>query len=134
MNNHMRKIMVEAIRRSWCKDTSSVPDAWSETNAARGQCAVTSLIVQDVLGGKLLRTVIQGESHYFNELDSGERLDLTLSQFDVHAIKGLEFTLEERSREYVLSYPETVARYHLLLRRFNLECEHLAQHFRDIRS
>lgn len=122
-------IMVEALRRAWCKDTSSVPDEWSPANPARGQCAVTALVVQDLLGGTLLRITVSGESHYFNQLPDGELLDLTLSQFEAPSIGA---HCEERSREYVLSYPATVARYSTLLGRFAEEAQHLTRHFQDL--
>lgn len=130
--NPRRMIMTEALKRAWCRETSSVPDEWSPGNPARGQCAVTALIVQDTLGGILLRTVIQGESHYFNQLPDAENVDLTLLQFEDPFIKASELSCEERSREYVLSYPATVARYSLLLGRFADEIQHLSEHYREM--
>lgn len=132
MTNDRRLIMTRALERAWCQDTSATPDQWSPQNPARGQCAVTALIVQDTLGGILLRTIIEGESHYFNELPDGENVDLTLTQFDDPTIKATD-PIEERSREYVLSYRPTVIRYSLLLSRFAEEARHLAQHYDDMK-
>src|SRR5262249_295600 len=52
-----------AIERSWTRSTSSDPEHWSEKNPAHGQCAVTALVVQDCLGGELLRARVKGVMH-----------------------------------------------------------------------
>jgi hypothetical protein len=41
---------------------------------------VTALVVQDVLGGEILKTRVAGAWHFYNSID-GSRWDLTLSQF-----------------------------------------------------
>jgi hypothetical protein len=97
------------LARSWSADTSADPE-WSPENAALGQCAVTALVVQDELGGELLRTTVNGVSHYFNRLPDGSELDLTRTQFAAWEPTAIE----TRSREYVLSFPATRARYELL--------------------
>jgi len=77
-----------------------------------GQCAVTALIVQDYLGGEILRGTVGEESHYWNRLPTGEELDLTASQFPMGSGRsrgGVE------SRDYILSFPETERRYRQLL-------------------
>lgn len=106
---------VPLIWRSWNRYTSATPEEWSKANPARGQCAVTALIVQDVAGGGLLRALVNGESHYWNLLPNGVEIDLTLQQFGPDP----EITppIEERDRIYVLSFPETRRRYRLLLQR-----------------
>lgn len=101
-----------ALRLAWCAETSSDP-TWSAKNPALGQCAVTALVVQDRLGGDLLRTTVDGVSHYFNRLPDGTELDLTRDQFPEWA----PTEVEPRSREYVLSFPATAARYDLLRER-----------------
>lgn len=101
----------DAIAASWRRETTNDPTHWRSTNPAWGQCAVTALVVQEYLGGQLLRAVVGGVSHYWNELPSGEELDLTRHQFDHYAPQGRE----HRSREYVLSFPGTRLRYVRLL-------------------
>jgi len=49
-------------------------------NPARGQCAVTSLVVQDVFGGQILKTRLQQLPHFYNLID-GCRFDFTSRQF-----------------------------------------------------
>jgi hypothetical protein len=100
-----------ALTKAWSRKTSADPAGWTEDNAALGQCAVTALIVQDYLGGGLRRGEVGSISHYWNILPFGEELDLTKHQFpaDVEIVN-----VEPRSREYVLSHPDTVRRYRAL--------------------
>lgn len=102
----------DALRRAWGGDTSA-DESWTPENPELGQCAVTALIVQDLFGGELKRTVANGVSHYYNSI-GGEDVDLTRAQFDEPLI------LEEpavRERAYVLSFPITADRYNRLLKR-----------------
>jgi hypothetical protein len=75
-----------AIRSAWGRETSDDPDEWSEENPARGQCAVTALLVRELLGGEILvANVLRGgrrvDRHAWNRLPSGLTLDLTREQF-----------------------------------------------------
>lgn len=101
-----------AIRRAWSADTSAADD-WSSSNPSLGQCAVTALVVQDAHGGDLIRVVNEGVSHYYNRLPNGVEIDLTRDQFQSWAPSEPE----ERSRDYVLSFEPTAARYEILRRR-----------------
>ena len=103
-----------AVEAAWTRDTSSDPERWSSDNPAFGQCAVTALVMQDFLGGTLLRTVVGDISHYWNELPTGEELDLTRRQFGDHYVPEGR---EHRDRGYVLSYSETQRRYARLCER-----------------
>jgi hypothetical protein len=101
-----------AIRAVWTADTSA-DEAWSPTEPELGQCAVTALVIQDTFGGELKRTLANGVSHYYNEID-GEVVDLTRAQFSTPLL------MEEpvsRERDYVLSFPVTAERYHKLVNR-----------------
>lgn len=76
-----------AIRPSWAADTSDDPDTWSASNPARGQCAVTAMVVRDYFGGSLLIAPVLRdgkpvEMHCWNVLPGGAHLDLTADQFD----------------------------------------------------
>jgi hypothetical protein len=75
-----------AIRAAWGRETSDDPDEWSAENPARGQCAVTALLVRELLGGEILvanvlREGRRVERHAWNRLPSGLTLDLTREQF-----------------------------------------------------
>ena len=109
-----------AIRQCWCRETSADPDSWSENNPPWGQCVVTALIVNDYLGGKLVWAEANcGEkkwSHYFNLLGGVEH-DLTREQFPEGTVvpQGVDKTKGfSTTREYVLSFKQTVRRYELL--------------------
>jgi hypothetical protein len=54
---------------------------WRSDNPAAGQCSVTALVVQDELGGEILKTDVNGAWHFYNQID-GRRVDFTVSQFD----------------------------------------------------
>ncbi len=79
----------EAIRACWSPETCDPVDLedWSDANPARGQCAVTALVVQDILGGELLVAEVHHADgtrqgvHYWNRLASGAEVDLTRAQF-----------------------------------------------------
>jgi hypothetical protein len=83
----MTLAQVEAIvRRAWSKDTSDDPDDWTESNAARGQCGATALVMYQLFGGVLLVTDVfrdgaRVETHYWNRAASGLEIDLTREQF-----------------------------------------------------
>lgn len=75
------------LRSSWGADTCDPHDLpWRPENPARGQCGVTALVVQDLLGGDLvLAEVVAGGRkvghHYWNRLPEGREADLTADQF-----------------------------------------------------
>jgi hypothetical protein len=100
-----------ALEAAWSYETSATPASWSLENPARGQCAVTALVVQDEMGGELLRGVVNGESHYWNRLPDGTELDWTIQQY---ARPVREEGPVVRARTYVLSFPTTASRYEVL--------------------
>jgi hypothetical protein len=79
-----------AVRQSWRVETCDPIDVpnWTVANPSRGQCAVTALVVRDLLGGELLEAEVHypnGERqgfHYWNRLP-GLDLDLTADQFKI---------------------------------------------------
>jgi hypothetical protein len=101
--------LVDAIRVSWSRDTSYEPDRWSAGNPAWGQCAVTALVVQDYLGGSLLRaTDGAGITHFWGQID-GQTVDLTAEQF---AAPPVWIAVPEHvDRDSVLAWPDTRRRY-----------------------
>jgi hypothetical protein len=105
-----------AIRASWSRETSDDPDEWTEENPARGQCAVTSLLVRELLGGEILvANVIRDgkriERHAWNLLPGGVAVDLTREQFRNGEVLG-EAAVEEPL--FTKRHPE---RYELLASR-----------------
>ena len=108
-----RQQLFSAIRDSWRADTSAAGE-WSPENPSHGQCAVTALLLQDYLGGTLMRCTVGGVSHYWTYLPSGEDVDLTREQFPTFEPDG---DIEERSRDYVLGFEDTARRYRTLAAR-----------------
>ena len=104
-----------SLLTAWGRDTSADPANWSEDNPSYGQCAVTALVLQDVAGGRLMRTTVGGVSHYLNELPGGLLVDLTVQQFGPGATYDTQ--PEPRTRDYVLSHYETRRRYERLAAR-----------------
>ena len=110
----MKEEVIDIIKRSWTKDTcypGCIKD-WSKDNPSLGQCAVTSLIVNDFFGGKIMRCMCNGISHYYNVVNN-EIIDLTVGQFNGEIPNYEEG--EERPRDYLLSNSDTRVRYILLL-------------------
>ncbi|MCI0386280.1 hypothetical protein [Streptomyces sp. CNQ085] len=79
-----------ALRASWSADTCHPSDItrteWSPDNPAWGHCDITSLVVNDLLGGELVvgevfRGGEQEGYHWWNRLPNGVELDLTREQF-----------------------------------------------------
>ncbi len=105
------------LKLAWTKETSfpGWRDRWAPNNPSVGQGAVTALVVNDFLGGKIMRCMTRNGSHYYNLIDD-KIVDLTAEQFSK---EQLDYSnSEQRSRGYLLSYPDTEARYITLLNRF----------------
>ena len=115
--------ITEALRASWSPETSTWGEDLPVDNPARGQCAVSSLVVQDFLGGDLFRVRANGdgidEKHYYNVLDDGTVIDTTREQYQgkVVSLTPAPVDLEGKYvsiREKVLDNEETRKRYELL--------------------
>jgi hypothetical protein len=104
-----------AIRSAYDRDTCFVDQRseWSRKHPALGQCVVTTLVVQDYLGGEIISD--KKNNHYWNRVD-GIDLDFTRDQF------GKDVVIKEtgtRSRQELLEGPrseaaETLDRYRKL--------------------
>lgn len=99
----MESVDVNALRdaflKSWSRDTTypRTKDQWSTANPSFGQCAVTSLVINDLYGGKIV--VNRDFHHYWNVLNDGTVVDLTKEQFG----KGVVIESHgEATREYIL--------------------------------
>lgn len=106
---------VQRIRKAWSADTTAY-EGWSAELPEAGQCAVTALLVQDIIGGVLLRALVNGESHYWNKTDDGVEVDLTRAQFQLPIV--IEDVVE-RERDYLLGNKATVIRYGTLTHQFH---------------
>lgn len=66
-----------ALEAAWSAQSSSL---WTAENPAAGQCGVSALVAQDILGGDILKTRFGEIWHFYNRI-GGERVDFTESQF-----------------------------------------------------
>lgn len=110
--------LTKIIKKAWSKETcyKGLREEWTKENPSLGQCAITSLIVNDMFGGKIMRCMTQQGSHYYNIINN-EIIDLTIDQFSGR-LPSYEQS-EERIRDYILSNKETKERYELLVDNVN---------------
>ena len=103
------------IKLSWSKETCypTLQNEWNEENPSLGQCAITALIINDFMGGKIMRCMCVDISHYYNFINN-KIVDLTKEQFN--GITPNYLSGEERTREYILSNKDTKKRYLILLK------------------
>lgn len=101
------------LNKSWKRETCSqgLRSEWSEENPSLGQCAITSLIVNNIYGGKIMRCMASSGSHYYNEIND-ELVDLTVEQFLGETPQYEEG--QERTKEYLLGNEDTRNRFLLL--------------------
>lgn len=118
--------LFKLLRDSWDAGSSYSSEEWTGDNPARGQCAVSSLIVQDYFGGEIMRfeaayTDGRTEKHYANIIE-GTLIDTTRGQFPPHTkLEESQPDLEQFKtiRERMLSDPDTKRRYEYLKSKFN---------------
>lgn len=84
----MVELLRPLLRAAWGPDTCDPHDLanWRPDNPARGQCGVTALVLQDLLGGELMRGEVHVDGakighHWWNRLPDGTTVDLTAEQF-----------------------------------------------------
>jgi hypothetical protein len=79
---HVKLVQLqEALHHAWGPDTCADWQRykWTPGNPAFGQCAVTALVVQDFIGGRIIKDC--DHDHYWNILDDGTEVDLSREQF-----------------------------------------------------
>ncbi|WP_416530577.1 hypothetical protein [Streptomyces coelicoflavus] len=81
----------QAVRDSWSAETCTPEfrSRWTADNPARDQCGVTAMVLNDLLGGELIRGEVHvaGERvdyHWWNRLAPDVEIDLTREQFGPH--------------------------------------------------
>ncbi|OGC99906.1 hypothetical protein A2701_01835 [Candidatus Amesbacteria bacterium RIFCSPHIGHO2_01_FULL_47_34] len=77
MISNIEKTLVIA----WSKETADPDsqDKWTDRNRALGQCAITSILIYDLFGGRMIYD--KANFHIWNELPDGSQHDFTRSQF-----------------------------------------------------
>lgn len=112
--------LTSSLEKCWDAKSSYLPRTWSSRNPARGQCAVSCLVVQDYLGGEIIRFQAEfnneKEKHYANFVDN-VLVDTTFKQFPSDTffqqdqpVLGKFVTIRER----LLSDSNTLERYNYL--------------------
>ncbi len=66
------------LLKCWSIKTSS---KWTSENPYKGQCGVTAMVIQELIGGEILKTKAEGQWHFYNKINE-ERIDFTRKQFD----------------------------------------------------
>lgn len=108
--------ITEALEWAWVGATAL--GKWTSKCPSLNQCAVTALVVQDYMGGEMLRCECDdGDSHYWNRLPDGRVVDLTEAQFEYSGVVPFKHEYVVRTREYVLSFKKTKTRYKTLAKR-----------------
>ena len=72
------KTILEVLKKSWSEESSSKYEAG---NPSKGQCSVTAIVIQRKFGGNILKTKINGNWHYYNQI-SNLIYDFTFEQFE----------------------------------------------------
>ncbi len=70
-------LIEQYLLKCWSIETSS---KWTTDNPYRGQCGVTALVINDLSGGNILKTKVEGQWHFYNQIE-GKRYDFTKKQF-----------------------------------------------------
>ncbi|BAG20828.1 hypothetical protein SGR_3999 [Streptomyces griseus subsp. griseus NBRC 13350] len=88
MATYLLSDIEQAIRGSWGAETCTPEyrDRWTPDNPARDQCGVTAMVLNDLLGGELIRGEVhvggvRTDFHWWNRLGPGVEIDLTREQF-----------------------------------------------------
>jgi hypothetical protein len=114
MQAAFRHVRVAAVlRKAWSSRTSGM---WTADNAARGQCSVTALLIEELFGGEILKTPLPEGDHFYNRID-GQRIDLTASQFAA----PIAYVDLPSNRQEAL-FDTTIAQYEALKTAFSEGC------------
>ncbi|UQW96222.1 hypothetical protein M2M59_09365 [Rummeliibacillus sp. G93] len=90
------KEILDVLFKTWSLESSS---KWNKENPALGQCGVTALVVNDILGGEINKTKLPGGWHFYNIIN-GKRYDFTDSQFIEEIIyRDIPSNREEASKD-----------------------------------
>ena len=109
----LSKCLKEALRNSWSKETAhDSHDEAAGDKSPIGQCDVTALMIQETMGGEIIRCDIRNSHsrdafvHYYNKND-GEIIDATAEGIDPKYIPNGKII----KRETLLLIKDTKKRY-----------------------
>jgi hypothetical protein len=70
--------LLDKLKKCWSVKSSSL---WTKENPSKGQCGVTSIVVHELFGGMIMKTLLaSGQQHFYNFIN-GKRIDFTKDQF-----------------------------------------------------
>jgi len=75
-------LLRQRLESAYCPDTAA--PGFHGNAASTGQCAATSVIARELLGGEMVSAKVEGLSHWFNRFrvgESGFDADITGDQF-----------------------------------------------------
>jgi hypothetical protein len=103
----------DTLAKAWCAETAY--GDWSPQCPSLNQCLVTSLVVQDYLGGQVLcRKMTDGNIHYLNRLPDNSEVDLTDAQLDYLGAQPIKAKTTVYNRKRLLRFKTVIKRYLLL--------------------
>lgn len=114
------KLLRKQLEKLWDAETA-YQRKWTSQRPSTGQCAVTALLAQDLVGGDLRNVRVNEVSHYFVAI-SGQIIDLTADQFEITPVYDLSHSVE---RAELLSNLDTEQRYRTLRERFEASSNRL---------
>ena len=114
--------LFKLLLKCYCKETA-YPSCQNEYDSyydpTYGQCAITSMIVNDLFGGTIHKIKVDGGgTHYFNKIN-GIYFDLTSDQFSLYEMDIDYEPNEEIPREYCGKNKDTLNRYNMLKEKLN---------------
>ena len=117
--------LYDALSDVWCEVTCSprMRDRWNQSNKTLGQCSITALLAQDIVGGKVYGVPLpNGRFHCYNVVGDCV-FDLTSEQFGDEDMSYENNP--EQFREVHFEEPDKEVRYNYLKRLLRERQTHL---------
>lgn len=110
----------EILNKCFSPDTSN--DGKDGLALSHGHCALVSILIKELYGGKHVSAVIDGVSHWFNLTEAGLWVDLTADQFGLDAVICTRQPPYEnyRFRDEQDINQSTISRYEIFKSRYDL--------------
>lgn len=103
-------ILVKCYRREMAHP--SCQDDWTESDPTLGQSQITAMLVNELFGGEIYETDIDGRAHYFNKID-GRYVDLARDHYD-ELFAAVPYENGKTTEEKALVSEEVADRYEML--------------------
>ena len=102
------------LRKAWCAATAhpSYQKDWTKDNPSYGQCCVTALVMQEIIGGDIYECTMGRRKHFYNMTPDHQMHDFTAELFPIPRDYCKNTKL--RTRESLLRNKDVRERYKLL--------------------